>query len=291
LCPDGYNEGTMEIEPGPLVAIEDVCFSPSLVKIGAALAAAQGEIGNAPKDSANPFFKSKYADLASVLDTCRGPLSSHGIARWQGVVSRDKEIGVRTLLICEGEYLGNTVWCQLKEFSPQALGSVITYLRRYSLAAAVGIAQADDDAEAAQGRAGLPAEGVPGVATKLADQASAAKARIKSKPAPAPEPEPTDGPQAPIELGAPPANIPAGEAPIYVLRDRKWVHTGFAVALNEKQQARIKILQKELGIGDAEWRAKLGAYYGKGSSTDLTSAEASDCIERLERRKGVQAGV
>lgn len=54
--------------------------SEQINDLAGALAKAQGEITGALKDSANPFFKSKYADLASCWDTCRGPLSANGLA-------------------------------------------------------------------------------------------------------------------------------------------------------------------------------------------------------------------
>jgi hypothetical protein len=132
--------------------------SATVGALAKALAAAQGEMENALKDSDNPFFKSKYADLATIVDTCKGPLSKHGIARYQAVVTARGIPGVRTQLIHEsGEWVAATAFCEPKDGGPQALGSVITYLRRYSLAAAVGVAQDDDDGEAGVGRAKKPA--------------------------------------------------------------------------------------------------------------------------------------
>ena len=127
--------------------------SPYVGKIAAALAAAQAEIKNPLADSDNPFFGSRYADLDAVIEAVRGPLAKQGIARHQAVFSRGPEVGIRTALIhSSGEWLAATVWCKPDKGGPQALGSVITYLRRYSLAAAVGVAQADDDAEGAEKR-------------------------------------------------------------------------------------------------------------------------------------------
>lgn len=128
--------------------------SATIGQLAKALVQAQAKMGNAVADSANPFFKSKYADLGSVLEACRGPLAEAGIARIQLVVSHNNVPGVRTMLVHSdsGEYVAATVFCspKAKEDGPQALGSVLTYLRRYSLAAVAGIAQEDDDAEAAQ---------------------------------------------------------------------------------------------------------------------------------------------
>ncbi len=122
-------------------------------EIFAALAKAQAEIKNAKKSSDNPFFKSKYADLAEVSDACRGPLTKNGIAVIQGPVSRDKKCGVRTMLgHSSGQWLACTALATPKDEGPQSYGSVVTYLRRYSLASMAGVATEDDDAEGAEGR-------------------------------------------------------------------------------------------------------------------------------------------
>lgn len=127
--------------------------SATIGALAKALAAAQGEMDNALTEKANPFFKSKYADLAAIVDVCKLPLSNHGIARYQAVITAGGIPGVRTQLIHEsGEWVASTAFCEPKDGGPQALGSVITYLRRYSLAAAVGVAQEDDDGEAGVAR-------------------------------------------------------------------------------------------------------------------------------------------
>lgn len=126
--------------------------SPEINELAKALAAAQAEIKNAAADSENPHFRSRYADLASIIDAVRGPLAAHGIARHQALFSNGKDVGVRTALIhSSGQWIASTVWCA-SPGTPQGLGTVGTYLRRYSLAAAVGLAQDDDDAEAVMQR-------------------------------------------------------------------------------------------------------------------------------------------
>lgn len=127
--------------------------SDQINEIAAALAKAQGEIEGAKKDSANPFFKSKYADLASVWDACRVPLSKNGIALVQSPSADGLRVSVDTLLThTSGQWIRGTVSVNAKEDSPQAFGSAITYLRRYALQSFVGVAPEDDDAEAAHGR-------------------------------------------------------------------------------------------------------------------------------------------
>ena len=120
--------------------------SAAVGAIGGALAKAQAEIKNAAKTSDNPFFKSKYADLAEVKDACWGPLTANGIAVVQAPLSRGKRAGVRTMLVhSSGEWLACTALATPKDEGPQSYGSVVTYLRRYSLAGFAGVATEDDD--------------------------------------------------------------------------------------------------------------------------------------------------
>ena len=128
--------------------------SDEITELATALAKAQGEMAGAKKDSANPFFKSKYADLASVWDACREALSTHGLAVIQSPSAEGMRVSVETLLAhSSGQWMRGTVSVTAKEDSPQAIGSAITYLRRYALQSFVGVAPEDDDAEAAHGRA------------------------------------------------------------------------------------------------------------------------------------------
>jgi hypothetical protein len=127
--------------------------SDQINELAAALAKAQSEMGGAVKDSANPFFKSKYADLSSVMDACRPALSKHGIAVVQSPRAEGAIVSLDTLLIhSSGQWIRGTATTTAKDDSPQSLGSAITYLRRYALQSFAGVAPEDDDAEAAQGR-------------------------------------------------------------------------------------------------------------------------------------------
>ena len=128
--------------------------SESIGDLAVALCKAQAVMGGALKDSANPFFKSKYADLESVWSACRQALTANGLSVVQGTDGTDVSVGVSTRLIhTSGQWIESTVWMTPKDGSPQAVGSAITYARRYGLAAMVGIYQTDDDGEAAHGRA------------------------------------------------------------------------------------------------------------------------------------------
>lgn len=125
--------------------------SPTIGLLAKALSAAQTEMKNAAKSSNNPFFKSKYADLAEVRDACLPALNSRDIAVVQGPISRRQKAGVRTMLVHgSGEWVACTALVTPKDEGPQAYGSVISYLRRYSLAAMAGVATEDDDGNAAE---------------------------------------------------------------------------------------------------------------------------------------------
>ena len=127
--------------------------SHTIGALAAALAKAQADITGAVKDSANPFFKSKYADLESVWSACRKPLTSNGLSVIQTTQpTRQGLMLVTTLAHSSGEWMRGYMPILAKDASAQAQGSGISYARRYALAALVGVYQTDDDAEAAQGR-------------------------------------------------------------------------------------------------------------------------------------------
>ena len=127
--------------------------SESIAGLAAALAKAQGAMKGAVKDSANPFFKSKYADLASVVEAIRAAFSANGLSYIQTVEPSDKdEVRVETTLLhASGEWISCGVLAlPVSKVDAQGYGSALTYCRRYSLSAAVGIAaEADDDGNAA----------------------------------------------------------------------------------------------------------------------------------------------
>lgn len=119
--------------------------------IATALAKAQAEMGKALKDSVNPAFRSKYADLGNVMDACLPALNKHGIAVIQPFHTDD--LGnrfVKTVFIHEsGETLDCAIPLIVSKADMQGLGSATTYARRYGLMAMAGIAPEDDDGNAA----------------------------------------------------------------------------------------------------------------------------------------------
>ena len=112
----------------------------------AALAKAQGEVENASKNAANPHFKSKYADLAEVLNTVRPVFSENGLSIIQSTEFDGALVSVTTTIAHkDGGYVSSKASCVPSKTDAQGVGSATTYLRRYSLASACGVAQEDDD--------------------------------------------------------------------------------------------------------------------------------------------------
>lgn len=127
--------------------------STTLAELAKALSKAQGEIKGAIKDSNNPFFKASYADLASVWDACRKPLSENGLAIIQtSLESPDMVIIETTMIHNSGEWVRGKLSMKPVKNDPQGIGSCITYARRYALAAIVGVSPEDDDGNDATGK-------------------------------------------------------------------------------------------------------------------------------------------
>jgi hypothetical protein len=126
--------------------------SESIKELATALATAQARIKGAAKDSDNPFFKSKYADLSSVVEAIREPLASVGLSYVQISNSDTKDhVSIETIILHKsGEWLScGPVMIPVNKVDAQGFGSAMTYARRYSLSAAFGVAPEDDDGNAA----------------------------------------------------------------------------------------------------------------------------------------------
>ena len=125
-------------------------------ELNAALCKAQSEMGPARKGKVNPAFRSNYADLASVIEAVQ-PLHDNGLAYLQLVDTAGPVVTVRTILRhVSGQVLDcGPMTARAKDESAQAIGSALSYMRRYSLMTACGIASADDDGQGA-GRPSAP---------------------------------------------------------------------------------------------------------------------------------------
>lgn len=125
--------------------------SDSIKELATALSKVQGELTYAKKDSANPFFKSRYADLESVWDACRSLLAANGLSVIQmpGNYFEGRMWLVTKLCHTSGEWIEQEMSVPVQKPDAQGAGSALTYMRRYALAAFVGVVQADDDGNAA----------------------------------------------------------------------------------------------------------------------------------------------
>lgn len=184
-------KGAPELDAPAPVLMGGLRHSEQFDKLALALSKAQSEMELATKNAKNPFFGSRYADLGEVMKACRPALSSNEIAVVQAPSTDGADVTVTTRLIHSS---GQWIECVIKSTAmeklskedrrdgakptptndPQALGSVITYLRRYALSAMAGVATEDDDGEGAYDR---DRKGEP--------EPKAAEARAKGKKEPA----------------------------------------------------------------------------------------------------------
>ncbi len=125
-------------------------------EIDAAIVGMQAELDPAPKDSLNPHFKSRYSDLAACKAAAKPALAKHSLGVIQSIQTNltDGTAGVVTRLIHKsGQWYQSEAWCKPKSLSPQDVGSVATYFRRYEFCAMVGLSsEEDDDGNAATGK-------------------------------------------------------------------------------------------------------------------------------------------
>jgi len=126
--------------------------SESITNLVKALAAFQGKMTAVKKDATNPFYKSRYATLDTIWESIRKPLSENGlsVAQTMNLTPDNKSVLETTLYHTSGEWINGTQLVNPVKDDPQSLGSAISYARRYSLSAILGIvADEDDDANIA----------------------------------------------------------------------------------------------------------------------------------------------
>jgi hypothetical protein len=130
--------------------------SESIKNIAGALVKFQASVSKVSKEANNPFFKKKYASLANILDTIQKPLSECGLA----ITQFPDQDALTTLIIHadSGEWMESSyVMPVAKQNDPQAMGSAITYARRYALGSILNLnIDDDDDGEKAMGRQSAP---------------------------------------------------------------------------------------------------------------------------------------
>lgn len=125
---------------------EDVEMSKDISLLASALAAAQGMMGAAEKDSTNPHFKSKYASLAAIIDASKSALFTHGLSICQVPGGKPPFITITTILMHKsGQWISGRLVLKSRSETPQDMGSAITYGRRYALSSMLRIAADEDD--------------------------------------------------------------------------------------------------------------------------------------------------
>ena len=146
--------------------------SETIDKLAKDLSALQGEMGAASKDKENPFFGKKYADLESIWDAARELLPKHNLAVVQTMGgTAEKPVVITTLMHSSGQWVrGRHEMKSRKPEDPQVCGSIITYGRRYGMAAILGIVQSDDDGNSATGNKTTDKTPTPTTSSKKSSQ-------------------------------------------------------------------------------------------------------------------------
>lgn len=242
--------------------------SPSIAALAEALAQVQQAMKPAPKENENPFFKSSYADLATISKTVLPLLSAHGLSVSQVA---EGEGSVTTVLMHKsGEWLRGTLTLKPVKNDPQGMGSAITYARRYALAAICGLSTEDDDGNAAthDEPPKTYAKKSPSFGAAEAKRGDSGPTTVAGQTAsltPASTSHPVDAAVA-EHLGGEAAELPVGEG------DRKRL-----VALVKKHAVAAEAV--------GQW---LSGRYGVQKATDLTRAQFDELTGRIV--PGIGAG-
>jgi len=124
--------------------------SESIKHLAIAMNKAQAVMSGAKKSAANPFFKSKYANLEEVIACIKEPFESNGLSFMQFPITEDDRAGVETIVMHEsGEWISGSFMLKCSKLDPQGMASAITYARRYGIQSIAGIPSEDDDGNAA----------------------------------------------------------------------------------------------------------------------------------------------
>jgi len=225
--------------------------SESISKLISALAVAQADFDPILKDKDNPFFHSKYADLASVIAATQPALLKNGLVVSQFPVAEDGRVGVLTILAhTSGEFIAESYALPIAKQDAQTGVGAVTYARRASYSGVIGVAAVDDDGNTAAGRNYDETPEETSRAKKSSREVSQAPAENHGTKAVSPEPEFEPVPSLPLDqtvtvvASGTPAEIEPQETPTFVMPSPG------GVLPNEKgleeYRAAIINLQKEL---------------------------------------------
>lgn len=155
--------------------------SSTISALALALAKFQGQVPGAAKNATNPHLKNKYADLASIWDAIREPLTANGLSVVQlPAAGENGTILLHTRLLHEsGEWIESEIHMPLGKQDPQGYGSALSYARRYGLVSLLGVVQEDDDGEGAMKRDTRPRESAQAEPQKAATGGGLTDAQLK----------------------------------------------------------------------------------------------------------------
>lgn len=135
-------------EMNTIIEANGIKMSYPCDKLLEALSKMQGNLENAKKESENPFFKSRYADLNTCLQTAKKVMAENGLCVSQHCTFNGDMVQCVTVLgHSSGQMMISTLNVPVTKKDPQGIGMAITYARRYAFSSVIGLAQADDDAE------------------------------------------------------------------------------------------------------------------------------------------------
>jgi len=138
------------------IELFDATMSDTIGKLAGALAKAQSQMTMVEGKSTNPFFNSKYASLAAVLEVAMPALNANEVALVQGNrwSASDNGFYITSMLMhSSGEWIKSEIRMPIAKKDAHGIGAATTYGRRYLLSSMVGVAQADDDGNGAIQRA------------------------------------------------------------------------------------------------------------------------------------------
>lgn len=240
--------------------------SDEINELAAALSKAQSQIRGAIKDSVNPFFKSHYADLNSIWEAIRDPMTQNGLAVSQptGFNIEGNPIVETFLLHSSGQWIMGEFPILAKDATPQAHGSGVSYAKRYALASMFCIPTLDDDGEAAQ-----PRERQAPAPTVMKGPDPKVKAQVEAD-------YEQNNPLAPGGTFGPTAPVESYE---------KAAGTGRGIHPSQAQQGRAITIAKINGWTGKQFKDCLMEFYNVDTIEKLKLNDYKGFVNRLEATK------
>lgn len=237
-----------------------------------ALSAFQGVVTAPKKTSTNPHFKSKYADLAEVIEAIRAPLAANGLSYYQAPIGMVEGAAIKVVTQVShksGQWIRTTFAMPVGQATAQAVGTAISYARRYALQAALGLAAEDDD--------GYEATKAPERRDVTHAQARGGE-RAASRPTSA---------QTSTETETAASGAKAAAAGTELATNATAHHSDTSemdADPTEEQKVKIRSLAKTLGIQNQVQLSDLMMKLVGKVAADITSADAQTLIAKMGQR-------